>query len=183
MKSLSSSSHHSAKTSSCSPILCAIMSPGPRVPSPLHIFRSASLVSVGEMSSVLLFPCLPSACVLPTDRIASWKMPNFSISVVCAAGCRLLCILYCSAEILYFSDLAFNILVGCRQTHTRAYHQDINYLAVLALLMLPDNPLQKVFWPSCLHSTVKNLTSECSDKSYMAVYMYTNQAIVGYFLF
>jgi hypothetical protein len=50
----------------------------PRSP-PLHGFRYASLVSVGEMSSILFFPCLSSACVLPNHRIASWKMPDFSI--------------------------------------------------------------------------------------------------------
>jgi hypothetical protein len=80
MKSLSSSSHHSAKTSSCSQILCAITSPGPRVRSPpLHVFRSVLLVFVGEMPSFLFFPCLSSACVLPTHWIACWKMLNFSI--------------------------------------------------------------------------------------------------------
>jgi hypothetical protein len=66
--------------------------PPPRAPAAGHLHdlvlrglllfkasRSASLVSVGEMLFVLFFPCLSSACVLPTHWIASWKMPDFSI--------------------------------------------------------------------------------------------------------
>jgi hypothetical protein len=53
--------------------------PGAARSPPLHGFRYVPLVSVGEMPSVLLFPILSCACVLPTHWIASWKMLNLSM--------------------------------------------------------------------------------------------------------
>jgi hypothetical protein len=44
----------------------------------------------------------------------------------------------------------------------------MNYLVVLALLMLPNNTLPSVLGNLSL---VKIFYSECSDKSYVAVYM------------